>query len=608
MPDIIPTQENAPNVSPNTEVSLSEQDTTLNFDYKQAQMDSIIKIVGVGGGGGNAVKHMYNQGIRDVSFLLINTDRVALNGSPIADQLQIGPGLGAGAHPEVAKQYAIEHHDQIYEKLNDGRTEMVFITAGMGGGTGTGAAPQVAKIAKEMGLLTIGIVTIPFKFEGPKKINMALEGVKEIQKYVDALLIVNNNLLIDIYPDLNFINAFKKADDTLLVAARSISEIVTREGYINLDFADVRTTLKDSGVAIISEGYGEGEGRITQAFNNAVHSPLLLGRDIRSSSRLLFDLNVSQSNCPSMEEIGELNNLVNQFENEGIEVIWGVKFDEDLGDKVKIIILASGFNMDNNVSIETPKPQVDLPIPEISPNAAAINTSSISNEVVANPIVETVETMVAETHTLNEEIEKEENIEISASETENTDEPEVVKEKEEEIDNEILESAEIPQEEAHLLFEATTQEENHAASTSDSVAASTQEDSQPSANNNVIHVESESTIKTTVSSSGKTTETSIISTPSTYPQPLVATTVDEGIQNIRQYYGEEVAAGFASQRTRSAYYILNDNDLDNEQLIERLEQLPAYNRRPSDLSTLHEVTPEDINRIAGADGTIRFDS
>ena len=605
MPDIIPTQENAPNASPNTEVSLSEQDTTLNFDYKQAQMDSIIKIVGVGGGGGNAVKHMYNQGIRDVSFLLINTDRVALNGSPIADQLQIGPGLGAGAHPEVAKQYAIEHHDQIYEKLNDGRTEMVFITAGMGGGTGTGAAPQVAKIAKEMGLLTIGIVTIPFKFEGPKKINMALEGVKEIQKYVDALLIVNNNLLIDIYPDLNFINAFKKADDTLLVAARSISEIVTREGYINLDFADVRTTLKDSGVAIISEGYGEGEGRITQAFNNAVHSPLLLGRDIRSSSRLLFDLNVSQSNCPSMEEIGELNNLVNQFENEGIEVIWGVKFDEDLGDKVKIIILASGFNMDNNVSIETPKPQVDLPIPEISPNAAA-STASISNEAVVAPIVEQVEESVKpEISTPVNEIEKEVEVEVLSSETESNDETELVKE--EEIHNEVLESEEIKQEDNNESETSIQEEEQQPASSTDSVAASTQEESQHSVNN-VTQVETVSPVKTTATSTSKTADTSIMSTPSSYPQPLVATTVDEGIQNIRQYYGEEVAAGFASQRTRSAYYILNDNDLDNEQLIERLEQLPAYNRRPSDLSTLHEVTPEDINRIAGADGTIRFDS
>ena len=241
----------------------------MNFDMGLPIVDlpqtnnCIIKVIGVGGGGGNAVNHMYREGIHDVSYVVCNTDKKALDDSPVPNHLQLGPGLGAGNVPEKARKIAEESIDSIKEMLNDG-TRMVFITAGMGGGTGTGAAPIIARCAKEAGILTVGIVTIPFKFEGMPKINQALDGVEEISKHVDALLVINNERLREIYPELTVINAFAKADDTLTIAAKSIAEIITMHGIMNLDFEDVTTVLKDGGVAIMSTGYGEGEGRVTK--------------------------------------------------------------------------------------------------------------------------------------------------------------------------------------------------------------------------------------------------------------------------------------------------------------------------------------------------------
>lgn len=251
----------------------------------------IIKVIGVGGGGNNAVSHMYEQDINDVSFVILNTDRQALEHSPVPTRVQIGNGLGAGNKPEVAREAAEAAADRILELFED-NTKMVFITAGMGGGTGTGAAPVVARLAREKGLLTIGIVTIPFLFEGVRKIDKALAGADEMSKFVDALLIINNERLNVIYPDLNFVNAFDKADDTLTTAARSISELITSEGKINLDFNDVDTTLRNGGAAIISTGYGEGEHRITKAIDDALNSPLLKTA-ISSLPRSCFSISIS---------------------------------------------------------------------------------------------------------------------------------------------------------------------------------------------------------------------------------------------------------------------------------------------------------------------------
>ena len=309
----------------------------------------VIKVIGVGGGGNNAINHMYRQDISDVSFVVCNTDAQALKCSPVPNKLLIGPnttkGQGAGNVPEVARAAAEESANEIAELFKDG-TSMVFVTAGMGGGTGTGAAPVVARIARENDILTVGIVTIPFLFEGEKKILKALNGADEMSKYVDALLVINNERLTDIYGDLDFSNGFAKADDILSIAAQSISEIITVNGKINLDLNDVSTTLKDGGVALISRGYGEGENRITKAIQDALNSPLLRNRDIEGSKKILFNIyyNPNDTEKPfKMSELNEFTSFMNQFSD--MDVIWGVSYDETLGSKVRITILASGFSV-----------------------------------------------------------------------------------------------------------------------------------------------------------------------------------------------------------------------------------------------------------------------
>lgn len=311
---------------------------------------SIIKVIGVGGGGGNAVNHMYKKGIHDVSFVLCNTDNQALNNSPVPVRLQLGKeGLGAGNRPEKAREAAEETLDDIKNILSDG-TRMAFITAGMGGGTGTGAAPVIARISKELDILTVGIVTIPFRFEGARKIDQALDGVEEMAKHVDALLVVNNERLREIYPDLTLLDAFGKADDTLSVAAKSIAEIITYEGYMNLDFNDVKTILQNGGVAIMSTGYGEGEGRVKKAIDDALNSPLLNDNDIFNAKKILLSLGFSnekdQNSALMMEEMNEVNDFMTRFDSD-YETKWGVVIDPDLGQKVKITILATGFGIED---------------------------------------------------------------------------------------------------------------------------------------------------------------------------------------------------------------------------------------------------------------------
>ena len=313
-----------------------------------ANKPTIIKVVGVGGGGGNAVNHMYKEGIHDVSFVVCNTDSQALNNSPIPTRLQLGTeGLGAGNRPQRAREAAMKSIDDIKNMLNDG-TKMVFITAGMGGGTGTGAAPVIAQCAKDMGILTVCIVTIPFRFEGLRKIDQALDGVEEIAKHVDALLVINNERLREIYPELTVLNAFSKADDTLCIAAKSIAEIITVYGLINLDFEDVKTVMKNGGVAIMSMGYGEGEGRVKQAIDSALHSPLLNNKDIFKSKRLLLNISFSDKDEKeqlTMEEVNEIHEFMSHFQSD-VETKFGMATDATLGNKVKITILASGFALD----------------------------------------------------------------------------------------------------------------------------------------------------------------------------------------------------------------------------------------------------------------------
>lgn len=317
----------------------------INLPPKSAE--SIIKVVGVGGGGGNAVNHMYNEGIHDVTFAVCNTDKKALDASPVPYKLQMGEGLGAGNEPAKGKAEAEKSMPQIREMFSDG-TKMAFITAGMGGGTGTGAAPVIARVAKDMDILTVGIVTIPFKWEGTRKIDQALDGVDELNKNVDALLVVNNQRLYEIYQGITLHNAFEISDNTLCNAAKSISEIITMRGKINMDFQDVKMCLKDGGVAIMSTGLGEGENRVTQAIEQALHSPLLNNNDIFKSKKILLHIVEPgpDGNAPLMvDEIADINEFMSKMENEDFVSKWGMSYDPSLGDKVKVTILASGFGM-----------------------------------------------------------------------------------------------------------------------------------------------------------------------------------------------------------------------------------------------------------------------
>ena len=321
----------------------------LDFGEPEKE-NSIIKVIGVGGGGGNAVNHMYREGIHDVTFVLCNTDNQALNDSPVPVHLQLGKeGLGAGNKPAKARQAAEETLEDIKNMLNDG-TKMAFITAGMGGGTGTGAAPVIARVSKELGILTVGIVTIPFRFEGPKKIDQALDGVEEMSKHVDALLVINNERLRQIYPDLAVLDSFGKADDTLSVAAKSIAEIITVHGLINLDFNDVKTVLKDGGVAIMSTGYGEGEGRVKKAIEDALNSPLLNDNDVFNSKKILLSIAFASEKKDNpgltMDEMNDVNDFMEKF-GDDFELKWGLAIDPELGSRVKVTVLATGFGLED---------------------------------------------------------------------------------------------------------------------------------------------------------------------------------------------------------------------------------------------------------------------
>lgn len=304
--------------------------------------DTIIKVMGVGGGGCNAVNYLYSQGITDVSFLVCNTDKQCLSRSSVPAKLQLGPGWGAGGKPEVAQQYAEENRERIREALNDG-TQMLFITAGMGGGTGTGASSIVAEVAREMDILTVGIVTIPFAFEGPVKIKKAMTGVARLAEHVDAILVINNQKLLHIYPDFSMLNAFKKSDDVVANAARSIAEIITVPGYINTDFADVYNTLKNGNVAIMSVGSANGEDRITQAIHEALHSPLV-NSDVHGAKRMLLQLYCSEEHFIVASEMDQVHAFVHEMGDE-VEVQWGISIDDKLGDKVRVTVIATGYEV-----------------------------------------------------------------------------------------------------------------------------------------------------------------------------------------------------------------------------------------------------------------------
>ena len=332
-----------------------DYNNTIEFN-EAGKPNSFIKVIGVGGGGGNAVNHMYGTGIDDVNFAVFNTDYQDLLKSKIPVKLQLGKeltnGLGAGGNPEKGRLAAEESRGEITDILKADNTKMVFVTAGMGGGTGTGAAPIVAGISKELGILTVGIVTIPFEFEMEKKRQKAFIGIEEMSKNVDALLVINNQQLVNIYPDLDMGNAFAKADEILTDSAKGIADIITQPGYINVDFADVCAIMKDSGVAIMNTGFSNdnSETRVVDAIQDALASPLLKDNNIRGAKRILLNIHTSKENKLTMKETEHLRRFLNSIGHD-IEFIWGAIYDDNLEESLKITIIATGFKIDEIPSI-----------------------------------------------------------------------------------------------------------------------------------------------------------------------------------------------------------------------------------------------------------------
>lgn len=391
----------------------------IQFELPKEQ-SSIIKVIGVGGGGSNAVNHMYRQGISGVDFIVCNTDKQALDISPVPIKIQLGQtltqGLGAGSIPEVGKNSAIESIEQIKEILSSG-TKMVFITAGMGGGTGTGAAPIVAQACREMGILTVGIVTIPFAFEGKRKRQQAEEGIKNMKQNVDCLLVIANDKLREIYGNLSISNSFGKADDVLSNAAKSIAELISLTKHMNVDFNDVHTAMKDSGVALMGSGIAGGENRAITAVEQALNSPLLNDNNIKGARYVLIDI-TSGSNELTMDEFGEITDLIQDATGNTADVKIGYGVREELGDTVHVTIIATGFSGKTDIGINeavnavktvhtlTPEAKVETPVAVPTMEIKTESTPAVENKVSDEPYLKTVDNPIV-TETTSENVEKE---------------------------------------------------------------------------------------------------------------------------------------------------------------------------------------------------------
>ncbi len=324
-----------------------DNEEPIEWDIPKKQ--NIIKVIGVGGGGGNAVNHMFEKGIKDVDFIVANTDNQALERSEVPLKIQLGPsltdGLGAGNNPEHGASAAVESIEEIDRVLGGvDSTKMLFVTAGMGGGTGTGAAPVIAKHAKEQGILTVAIVTVPFRFEGPKRVNQAIKGLGELRQNVDSLLVIDNDKILEQYANESVTNAFGYADDVLTQAAKGIAEIITVPGHVNVDFADVKTVLKDSGIALMGTGMADGEDRAIKAVKKALSSPLLSNNSIIGAKNILINVFSSEDSAFKLGELAEINNYIQSAAGCKADLIWGQSTDDTLGGSLNVTLIASGFN------------------------------------------------------------------------------------------------------------------------------------------------------------------------------------------------------------------------------------------------------------------------
>ncbi len=369
----------------------------MEFDLLK-DAGSIIKVIGVGGGGSNAVNHMYRQGIKGVEFVICNTDAQALEMSPVPTKIQLGSSLtegrGAGSIPEVGKNAAIENIEDI-RKILLNNTRMVFITAGMGGGTGTGAAPIIAQTAREMGILTVGIVTIPFEFEGKKRKQQADDGVEALKNSVDTILIIRNQKLREMFGNLNLSDAFSHADDILTIAAKGIAEIITVTGYINVDFEDVKTAVQNSGVAIMGSAIAEGENRAIKAVDQALSSPLLYDDNIKGARYILMNV-ASGSKEVTMDEIGDITDFIQEQAGLTADIIWGNCVDESLGEKICVTIIATGFKTREELGTESSRAkdsakkvytldqEVIAPKPESTMPELSFNEPTLKKDIVSD--------------------------------------------------------------------------------------------------------------------------------------------------------------------------------------------------------------------------------
>ena len=359
----------------------------MKFDIPKEQ-SSIIKVIGVGGGGSNAVNHMFRQGIKGVDFIVCNTDHQALDISPVPIKIPLGQSLtegrGAGSIPDVGMNAAIENLDEI-KAILEKNTKMIFVTAGMGGGTGTGAAPVIASAAKELGILTVGIITVPFKFEGRKRRSQAEEGIEKMREAVDTLLVINNDKLREMFGNLSLVNAFEQADDVLAIAAKGIAEVISVTGQINVDFNDVNTVMKDSGVAIMGSAEAEGEDRANKCVENALLSPLLNDNNIEGATYVLLNITYG-AKAVLMDEISEITDYIQDEAGSTADVIWGHGYDESLGEKLCVTIIATGFNTSPNTGIPMRQPEkIKISLEDERPT---IITQEIENPVQDNPEVQ----------------------------------------------------------------------------------------------------------------------------------------------------------------------------------------------------------------------------
>ncbi|MBK6627332.1 MAG: cell division protein FtsZ [Flavobacteriales bacterium] len=357
----------------------------MKFDLPR-ELSSIIKVIGVGGGGSNAVNHMYAQGIKGVDFIICNTDKQALDISPVPVKVQLGPaltdGLGAGSIPERGKDAAQENLDELRQLLS-ARTKMVFITAGMGGGTGTGAAPVIASIARELGILTVGIVTMPFQWEGRKRKLQAVSGIDDLRRSVDTLLVINNDRLRDLFGNLSLDNAFGHADNVLTTAARGIAEIITMTGKVNVDFEDVKTVMSNSGAAIMGMAEAEGEDRALRAAQEALASPLLNDNDIKGAKFVLLNISHGAREV-LMDEISEITDHIQDAAGSSADVIWGYCREESLGDRLRVTVIATGFQVNPETGAVGHVPEARKVIP-LDADVPTMITQPISNPVAAAP-------------------------------------------------------------------------------------------------------------------------------------------------------------------------------------------------------------------------------